>query len=222
MTACPYSYFEYHADNDDTYSALAKKYRVTEKQLRAYNDNLPMSGGSKIKIPYSKGGCSNGAFYAIKKGETLLSISERNDIELTSLLASNPYLNPAYYVAGQVIVIPQRPASKTRSHYTLLQNESLFDVLRKFDMDLNTFCALNPEIDVMNIREHQRVSVTERAGGTLGRWYEICSEDTPSGIAKKFGVKLPRLLAVNENLRPSEFVQGVRIRIPSEQKRKTL
>ena len=52
--------------------------------------------------------CKYGIFYTIRRGETLSVIAGRCGISLSELLSMNPYLNPAYYLAGQVIIVPNK------------------------------------------------------------------------------------------------------------------
>ena len=52
--------------------------------------------------------CKYGTFYTIRRGETLSVIAGRCGICLAELLNMNPYLNPAYYLAGQVIIVPKK------------------------------------------------------------------------------------------------------------------
>jgi len=47
-----------------------------------------------------------GYFYVIKRGETLKDIADRFGITLEQLLQMNPYLNPAYHLVGQTILVP--------------------------------------------------------------------------------------------------------------------
>ena len=52
--------------------------------------------------------CEYGNFYVMGRGETLFMIADRFGISLAELLKMNPYLNPAYYLAGQVIIVPNK------------------------------------------------------------------------------------------------------------------
>lgn len=47
-----------------------------------------------------------GHYYVIKRDETLKEIAGRFGITLEELLQMNPYLNPAYHLVGQTILVP--------------------------------------------------------------------------------------------------------------------
>lgn len=52
--------------------------------------------------------CAYGDFYRIQKGETLHCIARKYGISHERLLRMNPYLNPGYYLPGQVIIVPKK------------------------------------------------------------------------------------------------------------------
>ena len=211
----PYNYFEYRAGCGDTFYSLARKFLVNERELRAYNPDTEMAEGQMIKIPSRYGGCPGGVFYAIKRGETLFRIAKRNGISMETLLRANPYLNPGYYLPGQVIIVPRRKQSAFGGHYTLGRREGLVDVLKKYNMDVTTFCRLNPGVNPMDVQSGQRVAVARQKGEDLSAaWYVIRQGDTLVSVAGRFGIHVSELLSANGQMRPSEFVPGKRIYIP--------
>lgn len=209
--AYPCDYFEYYAETGDTFSSVASKFSVSEKELKALNDVPAITQGSRIKIPSKSGGCGRGVFYAIRRGDTLYRIAKRRGITVETLLNSNPFLNPSHYVPGQVIVLPI--ARQLIAYYTLGRNEKLSDVLRRYDMDISTFCTLNPGVNPLKLREGQRVKV--RKSRELGRRYTVKEGDTLVSVADAFGIRVSSLLAANRDFKPSEFVPGVVLRIPA-------
>lgn len=208
--AYPCDYFEYYAETGDTFSSVASKFSVSEKELKALNDVPAITQGSRIRIPSKSGGCGRGVFYAIRRGDTLYRIAKRRGITVETLLSSNPFLNPSHYVPGQVIVLPI--ARQLIAYYTLGRNEKLSDVLRRYDMDISTFCTLNPGVNPLKLREGQRVKV--RKSRELGRRYTVKEGDTLVSVADAFGIRVSSLLAANRDFKPSEFVPGVVLRIP--------
>lgn len=214
MSQCPYGFFHYTVKSGDSLSSLAEKFRVSEQTLKDLNGSAPLRKNMRIRVPCACG-CGRGSFYAIRRGETLVKIAQRNGLALDELLSANPYLNPARFAYGQVIVIPPPPKRDVPAHYTLEDGESLFDVLRKFRMDLTTFCMLNPDISPLTLKSGQRVGIRQpRMAG--GRWYTVQPDEHLVSIAQRHGIRVSALLAANENLRPSDFVPGRKVRIPTK------
>ena len=206
------NFFHYVVHAGDTYESLAGQFGVDERELKDLNGKNALRRNMLIRVPFAYG-CVRGAYYAIRKGETLYRIAQRNGLLLEELLSANPYLNPARYLAGQVIVIPKAKGSGAQTYYTVGDNEGLFDVLRKFRMDITTFCFLNPEANLMNVKPGQRVGVRPLRT-SCGRWHTITQGEDLVRIAESHGINVSELLCANENLRPSDFVPGRKVRIP--------
>jgi LysM repeat protein len=207
---CQNSYFEYYAGMEDTFASVAQKFQVSEKELKEYNDIPAVTLGCKVRIPSKSGGCGKGVFYTIKKGDTLSRIAKRARISVETLLQNNPFLNPSRYIPGQVIILPL--PEQIIAYYTLGKNERLANVLRRYDMDISTFCALNPGINPIRLREGQRVTV--RKTQPHGRRYTVQPGDTLVTVADKFGLRVSSLLAANRDFKPGAFVPGVTLHIP--------
>ncbi len=207
---CPHCFFEYYAAMGDTFSSVAQKFQVSEKELKDINDMPAVTQGCRVKIPSKTGGCSKGVFYTIKRGETLYKIAKRARVSVETLLQHNPFLNPSRYIPGQVIILPL--PEQLIAYYTLGSNERLASVLRRYDMDVSTFCALNPGINPMRLKEGQRVTV--RKTQPFGTRYTVQPGDTLVSVADKFGLRVSSLLAANRDFKPGAFVPGVTLHIP--------
>lgn len=203
-------FFEYYAELGDTFSSVAKKFGVGERELKTLNDVPAITQGSKVKVPCRNGGCGRGSFYTVRRGDTLYRIARRRGITMETLLKSNPFLNPSHYIPGQVIVLPF--ARQLMAYYTLGRNERLADVLRKYDMDISTFCTLNQGVNPLMLGEGQRVRV--RKTEPMGKRYTVQEGDTLVSVADMFGLRVSSLLAANRDFKPSEFLPGVVLRIP--------
>jgi len=211
--AYPRNYFEYIAETGDTYGSVAKKFKIGENELRGFNGGAELSSGAVVKIPVAGGGCARGAFYVIRSTDTLKRISERFAVPVDSLLAANPYLNPAHYIPGQIIIIPV--SRKSLAFYTLGEGERLVGVLKKYGMDLSMFCALNPGVDPLALCAGMRVCVRKKSGA-LYRRYTLKPGDTPASVAGRFGISAGCLLAAN-CAALSSFAPGMVIRVPPEE-----
>ncbi len=208
--ACPFEFYEYYAELGDTSASIARKFSVNEKELKALNNFSAITQGTRLKIPCMGGGCGCGVFYTIKRGETLFRIAKKNKISMETLLKYNPYLNPSYYLPGQVIVLPYSKQALAR--YTLGKNERLADVIKRYGMDISTFCSLNPDIDPMGLKEGAKVRV--KKDHSLGMRYTVEKGDTLVSVADRFGLRVSSLLAANRDFKPSEFRPGMVLRIP--------
>ncbi len=147
------SYFEYTVQSGDTPAAVARKFGLGVQEIAQLGALIP---GHTVKIYCASGSCRRGAFYAIQRYDTLLRVAKRGGVTLRQLLAANPYLNPGRYIPGQVIIIPARRGEES---YTLAEGERLFDVLRRLQIDITTFCALNPGIKPMDVRPGQTIHI---------------------------------------------------------------
>jgi len=152
--------FEYCAQQGDTYASVARRFAIGARALQAHNGGAQMSPGDTIRIPCAHGCCTMGRFYVIKRGDTLSRIAARTGVDMVQLLAANPYLNPAYYIPGQVIVLPKKRTVQQLRRYTLGPEDGLVSVLKKFHMDVTTFCALNPGLCPMDARPGMSVNVS--------------------------------------------------------------
>jgi LysM repeat protein len=218
MAYCPYSFFDYRMEAGETFASLAGKFKVAERVIIEHNKGMQPGAGRRIRIPCACGGCTKGAFYAIRKGESLLQIARRSGLDLTDLLRANPYLNPGYYIPGQVIVIPPARIRANSDTYTMEEGEGVFDVLRKFRMDFSTFCTLNPDLSPMTLKGGQTVKVAPRTEtAKKGRWYTMEEGETLLSVAQRYGIPVSTLLGLNDHLRPSDFKEGARVRVPEKQ-----
>lgn len=206
-------YFHYCIRQGDTYATLAERFGLSQQALKQLNGSIVLRKNMLIRVPCAYG-CVRGTFYAIRRGESLFRIAQRNGVLLDDLLAANPYLNPSRYVAGQVIVIPPQKKREPQAYYTLGEQEGLFDVLRKFHMDLTSFCMLNPDINPMNVKPGMRVGVLQQS--FKGHWHLIAPGEDIVSVAQNHGLMVSELLCANENLRPSDFEPGRRVRIPKK------
>jgi LysM repeat protein len=197
----------------ETVKSLAGKFKVPEQVLIEQNKDTQPGPGQRVRIPCACGGCTRGAFYAIRKGETLLQIARRSGLDLTDLLAANPYLNPNYYIPGQVIVLPPMQSHPQSDTYIVEEGEGVFDVLRKFRMDFTTFCMLNPAVSPMSLKTGQRINVAQPPL-KKGHWYTMAQGDTLVSVAQSQDIPVSVLLGMNEHLRPSDFKEGARVRVP--------
>lgn len=118
---CPTGTFTYYIQPGDTLNMLAKRFNATVNAIANANPGLDthwLRVAQGICIPRQQvfPSCPYGTFYAVKSGDTLNKIAQRNNMSLKELLRANPGINPDLIYVNQVICIPQpaaaRPAKK--------------------------------------------------------------------------------------------------------------
>lgn len=158
--------------------------------------------------------CPIGKFRVIDKDESISAIAEKYAISTNKLIETNPYLNPTYYLAGQVIVVPDE-CGMDYGMYTVSKGENLCDVLRKSDISAAELISMNPSTDIFMLEEGVTLKLPLKEVNSC-QYYTLKSGENLQSICKKYDISKIILLKMNPNLRPSEFVEGQTIRISNE------
>lgn len=155
--------------------------------------------------------CPMGSFRVLGKGEGLQSVTEKHSLTSEQLLDANPFLNPSYYICGQVVVIPDASGVR-RGVYSVARGETLCDVLRKTNASAAELMALNPCADIFSLKCGDRLNVPiKRLSG--GEFYRMRQGEDLSSLSRSTGKTQLELLRMNPNLRPCEFTSGQTVRI---------
>lgn len=173
--------------------------------------------------------CPRGKFRRIKPGETLLDLAKEGGLFLGDFLLGNPCLDPARALPGQVVCIPDwdEPGERASRYEQLKEyivdregpgesdiKKSALSSILKNDLPLYEFLMLNPEV----VEEHECWE-GYRLPGAFPRdssffWHVIKPGEDIFAVAQRFKVSVVALLAANTTHRPSDFRQGMRVRVP--------
>ena len=159
--------------------------------------------------------CPHGTFYSIAKGETLPNIASRFDLTMQALLLANPGLNPNRYVAGQVIVIPEKSENTPSASniYEVGPRESLGDVLRRLDISIAQLREYNPDLDIFSLQPGDQLNIPSQI--SLSNKCRLLVEgESLTSLARTLGVDTLALLRANPHLRPRDFCAGQIVRLP--------
>ena len=96
--------------------------------------------------------------------------------------------------------------------YSIRRNETLSDILRKFDVSIRDLIEYNETCDLLSLREGQVLFIIKKEEGVRG--YTLQENDTLSSVAKKFKISELSLLKANPNFMPNDIRQGIRIALP--------
>lgn len=176
-----------------------------------------------------------GVEYEVKRGDSLWKIAHRNGITLNELLEANGISRDQVLKVGQKLIVPGRVAkafsSEGNGQYVVKKGDTLSHISRHFGVSLKDLKRANNGSDMIKIGQKltipgvdpavvaaagspkhvssQSRSVAMSAEGT----YKVKTGDTLSVIAKKNGVTLKSLMAMNGITDPKKLRAGQVLKI---------
>jgi LysM repeat protein len=176
----------------------------------------------------------------VRKGDTLSGIARREGVSLKELLSANGLSKSSVIYVGQVLLIPESSPAEVDASLELehsgkevvvARGDTLSSIAARTGTTVNILKRLNgltndtiyvgqrlavPEsANVAASPAPARSSTTVSTGGTGGSTYTVQPGDTPSGIARRFGVSTPALMAANDISDPRKLYVGKTLVIPS-------
>ncbi|NNG10647.1 MAG: LysM peptidoglycan-binding domain-containing protein, partial [Arenibacter sp.] len=162
----PIGYSSHRTRRKETLFGIAKRYNITEDQLKRYNKELysvQLKKGMILKIPrYKTNDVSESKYneedyevYTVQPKETRWSIAHKYGITIDSLLVLNPKLSKItdYLSSGQELLLPRILGSSIKEQETQLYNsytvppkQTFYSLEKKFGLTADELMALNPEI----------------------------------------------------------------------------
>jgi LysM repeat protein len=139
-------YDKYLIEKGEDINSIAKKFLTKESVLMEIN-NIPFPDyfreGKEIIVPINKDKYFE--YYTIKKGDSLYKIARENNVN-PELLALLNGLDPDDYIyPNQEIMLPKN----NYSYYVTAEGDTIDLILKKFNVDKNTFMKQNETIYLM-------------------------------------------------------------------------
>ncbi|WP_067932543.1 LysM peptidoglycan-binding domain-containing protein [Alicyclobacillus kakegawensis] len=100
--------------------------------------------------------------YTVRGNDTFWSISQRQHIPLSKLLAANPDKNPLNLYPGLKIRLPEATAAKglrSRRAYTIQPGDTFWKISRRLGASLQSILALNPKVNPYHLQIGSQVWV---------------------------------------------------------------
>ena len=215
----------YEVRPGDTLNSIATRFGTNLVGLIELNPTLrlrSLTEGMMICVPKvpERPPCINGAYYAIREGDTFYNLAQRYGIPLNLLLEANPEANPYDLKVGQEICIPNVPAGcPFGTVVTIQEGTRLSDILISYNLSLNELRDANVNFNPNIIVPGTELCIPQETfmqcpEGTTTE-YVIQAGDSLSTVAIANNITPSELLIANPHLRPASFlIIGTRVCIP--------
>ncbi len=230
----------YQVQRGDTLSSIAAKSKMTLVELASLNNIAANSGvrvGQTLKIP---AGSSIPEQYTVQSGDSLNSVANKFDLELSDLAELNGLSRSAGLRVGQKLKLTgDIPASAkvevqetSPDTHTVKSGETLASIASRYHLQLNYLAALNGLSRNANVRVGQKLKLegdlpkTETAkddspkskskGKTAANTesYTVKSGESLNSIASRLGMSAKDLADLNNLNARASLQRGQSLQIP--------
>ncbi|ADU50728.1 Peptidoglycan-binding lysin domain [Thermaerobacter marianensis DSM 12885] len=135
----------------DTLFRLAQRFGVPLAAVLLANpqrvDPDRLVPGQWICIPSAPPGCPGGHLVVVQPGDSLHAIGQRFHVPVEAMIAANPQLaDPDVIQPGQIVCVPRSPGRCDGIQYVVQPGDTLFQIARRFGIDLQDLIAANPQV----------------------------------------------------------------------------
>lgn len=210
----------YIVQRGDTLFGISKQFGISIEDIKLAN-NLQSNNivvGSSLLIPSA----ATTTLYIVKAGDSLYSIAKRFNTTVSDLIRVNNLKSNVLSI-GQQLRIPINDISSDNGYivYVVKAGDSLYSIAKKYGTtvdNLRRFNSLNSDLLSVGqkIRIPDRNSSNESGSGEVGDSdlvYIVKAGDSLYSIAKKYGVSVNDLIAIN-NLKSNALSIGQHLKIP--------
>ncbi len=150
LLLCPSFAREIIIKEGDTLSGIAKKYNLSIRSLMEKNqifnsDNLQI--GQKINLPEKISLEQYNNYYIVQKGDTLVNIANKYNINKKLILEINNFDNPNILYVGQKVNIPEgatnRIINNSISSHVVRKGETLTMISKKYNVSIENIISIN-------------------------------------------------------------------------------
>ncbi len=249
--------FDYHTvKKGETVYSISKDYNISEEDIYKYNPDAKngIEVSSKLVIPLAKKDKGMPAKigevslkpvefkeHKVKKKETLFSLSQQYNVEISDIKRYNKQLYSKELQKGEVIRIPvfrkidsivakpendskegirkQYNQDKLREHI-VLPKETKFGIARKYGITVKELEALNPTVDVLHPGLMLKVGTKVSPEPVVllddvFKYYEVKPKETLFRLAKRFHVTQDSIIELNPAVRQEGLKAGMVLKVPN-------
>ncbi len=230
----------YQVQRGDTLSSIAAKSKMTLAELASLNNIAANSGvrvGQTLKIP---AGSSIPEQYTVQSGDSLNSVANKFDLELSDLAELNGLSRSAGLRVGQKLKLTgDIPASAkvevqetSPDTHTVKSGETLASIASRYHLQLNYLAALNGLSRNANVRVGQKLKLegdlpktettkddspkSKSKGKTAANTesYTVKSGESLNSIASRLGMSAKDLADINNLNARTSLQRGQSLQIP--------
>ncbi|MGF1559991.1 MAG: LysM peptidoglycan-binding domain-containing protein [Flavobacteriaceae bacterium] len=239
----PTGFISHTVRKKETLYSIAKRFAITEEQIKKYNRQLYSSQLQKkmeLRIPKYKrvapieNAINEGDYesYTVAAKETRWSIANKYGITIDSLLVLNPQLlkTSSYLAVGQELRLPKKidvgvegQETQLYTSYTVPKGVGIFRITQDFQVSSKEIMDLNPEItekgglkEGMVIRLPQKKLNAGEVNTDNYNFYVVKPKQTEFSLTRKLGLSYKQLLALNPDLK-NGLKAGMVLKLPKDQ-----
>ncbi|WP_289644838.1 LysM peptidoglycan-binding domain-containing protein [Maribacter aestuarii] len=239
----PTGFKEHKVRKKETLYGIAKKYNVTEEEIKKYNKQLYAAQLKKkmvIRIPKypeveeNEIGIDpdNYEKYVVAPKETRWSIAHKYGITIDSMLVLNPGLSKTtnYLAEGYELLLPKIAGSTVDNQetqlfisYTVPPKMNFYRLEQEFGVKSEDVVRLNPEITERNgLKEGMviRLPETKRDPGEINTdnyiFYVVKPKQNEFRLTRKFGLPWSEITKLNPDLKDG-LKAGMVLKLPKDQ-----
>lgn len=239
----PIGFTSHKVRRKETLYGIAKRYNITEEDIKRYNRNLYSDQLKKkmvLRIPkYKRVKPGDNVIdpedyftYTVAPKETRWSIAHKHGITVDSMIVLNPDLSKTsdYLREGQELNLPRLLGSTVENQetqiyvsYTVPPKVGFYHLEQKFGVKSEEIVRLNPEItEKGGLKENMVIRIPQRKleAGEVNtdnfNFYEVKPKQNEFRLTRKFGITWKELLELNPDL--SEGLKaGMILKLPKDQ-----
>lgn len=239
----PVGFITHRTGRKETLYGIAKRYHITEDDLKRYNRELysvQLKKGMTLRIPKYRRGMEsetvysedNYEIYTVQLKETRWSIAHKYGITVDSLLVLNPSLSKTtdHLANGQQLLVPKlisgaikEQKTQLYTSYTVPPKQTFYSLEKKFGLSSDELIKLNPQIkergglkEGMVLQIPVNTSNTGEVNTENYNFYEVKPKQTEFSLTRKFGITYRELLDLNPDLKDG-LKAGMVLKIPKDQ-----
>ena len=181
----------------DTLYGISKQFGVSVEDIKLANGlvNNTIIVGSVLQIPTIE----TTSLYVVKSGDTLYSIARKYNVSVLELKNINN-LTSDNLAIGQQLRIPINSNNSLGDFviYTVKVGDNLYSIAKKYNVSVDNIKSINMlNSNLLSIGQKLKIPV---ASNEDNRYiiYVVKSGDTLYSIAKKYGMNVNNLIAIND------------------------